>query len=465
MLDLRSWQEECVSRAVKNYRAGHKHFLVAATPGAGKTVMASTVAKRLFDTKKIDFVLCFAPSVAVIRSFGDQLATVTGLPMSGRLGASGEVLTYQALTNLPANFWEGLSRHRVFIILDEIHHCGGHAANSANAWGRAVLEKVLDVATYTLALSGTPWRSDALPVALAQYCENTGKLACDYIYSLTRAIAEGVCRIPQITAVDNNRILVETHNGNQSEYSGIAEVLNSRHVSFENLLNSRFLIDHLLTLSVTKLKELRVGTPDAGGLIVASSIAHAVHISEVLQRRYGQSVCLVTSQDPDAQAHLNQYRQSKTQWIVSVGMVSEGTDIPRLQVCCHLSRIKTELHFRQVLGRVIRTTTNSSGFAYLLIPAEASLVEYARRVQDDLPGEVGVFNQEQINDTFESLSDLSSNAENQNSVPSGGAHPAEPQPLATIFTEGEAHSPFATHLRLTGKFFQEMISLQAAFND
>ncbi|MFT4929206.1 MAG: superfamily II DNA or RNA helicase, partial [Phenylobacterium sp.] len=42
------------------------------------------------------------------------------------------------------------------------------------------------------------------------------------------------------------------------------------------------------------------------------------------------------------------------QWVVSVGMISEGTDIPRRQVCCHLSRVKTELDFRQVLGRILR---------------------------------------------------------------------------------------------------------------
>ena len=35
-------------------------------------------------------------------------------------------------------------------------------------------------------------------------------------------------------------------------------------------------------------------------------------------------------------------------------MISEGTDIPRLRVCCHLSRIRTELRYRQVLGRILR---------------------------------------------------------------------------------------------------------------
>jgi superfamily II DNA or RNA helicase len=68
-------------------------------------------------------------------------------------------------------------------------------------------------------------------------------------------------------------------------------------------------------------------------------------------------------------------------------MISEGTDIPRLQVCCHLSRIRTELHFRQVLGRILRRQAGESseigGWLYIL--AEPSLAEFARRIGEDLP--------------------------------------------------------------------------------
>ena len=78
---------------------------------------------------------------------------------------------------------------------------------------------------------------------------------------------------------------------------------------------------------------------------------------------------------------------SQDPWIISVGMISEGTDIPRLQVCCHLSRIRTELHFRQVLGRILRRQAGEpseiGGWLYIL--AEPSLTEFARRIGEDLP--------------------------------------------------------------------------------
>lgn len=66
-------------------------------------------------------------------------------------------------------------------------------------------------------------------------------------------------------------------------------------------------------------------------------------------------------------------------------MISEGTDIPRLQVCCHLSRVKTELYFRQILGRILRTTRALDQQAWLFTFAEPKLVEFAHRIELELP--------------------------------------------------------------------------------
>ncbi|PQJ38718.1 diguanylate cyclase, partial [Photobacterium aquimaris] len=82
---------------------------------------------------------------------------------------------------------------------------------------------------------------------------------------------------------------------------------------------------------------------------------------------------------------IQRFRNDKTQWIVSVGMISEGTDIPRLQVCCHLSSVKTELYFRQVLGRILRVTNSVNQDAWFYTFAESNLVEFAERIEQDIP--------------------------------------------------------------------------------
>ncbi|MFA0233502.1 diguanylate cyclase, partial [Vibrio sp. 10N.261.45.A7] len=73
------------------------------------------------------------------------------------------------------------------------------------------------------------------------------------------------------------------------------------------------------------------------------------------------------------------------QWIVSVGMISEGTDIPRLQVCCHMSSVKTELYFRQVLGRILRVNNVKNKQAWLFTFAEQNLIEFSERIEQDIP--------------------------------------------------------------------------------
>lgn len=66
-------------------------------------------------------------------------------------------------------------------------------------------------------------------------------------------------------------------------------------------------------------------------------------------------------------------------------MISEGTDIPRLQVCCHMSSVKTELYFRRVLGRILRVNDSMDQQAWLFTFAEQSLIEFAERVEQDIP--------------------------------------------------------------------------------
>ncbi len=142
---------------------------------------------------------------------------------------------------------------------------------------------------------------------------------------------------------------------------------------------------HLLELGVNKLNEIRQSSPEAGGLIVAASVQHAKTIQSLLIQHFGQSASIVTYQHENPLEEIEIFRHSNTQWIVSVGMISEGTDIPRLQVCCHLSAVKTELYFRQVLGRILRVNKASNQEAWLYTFAEEKLIGFAERIEQDIP--------------------------------------------------------------------------------
>jgi len=394
---LRDWQLSCIDTALEHY-ISTPHFLCQATPGAGKTRMAAELTSRLLEQDRIDLVLCFAPSCQVVEGFRSTFAAVLGRRLDGQIGAVGAAFTYQAMEYRDEGFWQLLDEYRVLVVFDEIHHCAGHDPLLGNAWGQQILHRIQDRAAFTLALSGTPWRSDDRAIALARYSSPEGYLVCDYRYGLKEAIADGVCRSPRIVLLDNQKVKLTEELGTESTvrmFPSIAKLLVESPVTYEELLRHDEVIDQLLGLGCGKLDELRLIKPDAAGLVVATDIEHAQQIAQALDSR-GEGCRIVTNKTPDAQLVINAFRHSACRWIVAVGMISEGTDIPRLQVCCYLSRIRTELHYRQVLGRVLRRIGEPDDQAWLFMLAEPTLQGLAERIADDLPDDLAVLNEVQM---------------------------------------------------------------------
>lgn len=381
---LREWQGECSDRALKKYQSSSSHFFCQATPGAGKTVLAATIASRLLQSDMVDLVLCFSPSLTVSDGIKRTFSSILNCTFNGGIGAIGQSLTYQSIQFLNEEFWQTLRKHRVFVVFDEIHHCSGSEVEKANIWGQQVLTKIQGLATFTLALSGTPWRSDSLPIVMGEYSDPDGQLLVDYQYTLKQAIADGVCRTPKIVLVDNEHLSVNSSEKVES-FSSILEMLKQTKASYQSVIHNQEAMEYLLCLGCERLEKVRTRSPNAGGLIVAASVQHAQTIKEILSQKFGQTVSIVTYRHEEPLAEIERYRQSDAQWIVSVGMISEGTDIPRLQVCCHMSSVKTELYFRQVLGRILRVNNTINQQAWLFTFAEQSLIEFSERIEQDIP--------------------------------------------------------------------------------
>jgi len=382
---LRQWQSACVSSVLNQFKQGNKHFLCLATPGAGKTVMAAEVAARLFDDNEIDFVLCFSPSITVSEGFKATFSQRLNQRFDGVIGALGSSHTYQSMPYFNQGFWQLLIEHRVLVIFDEIHHCSGLNVETSNSWGEEVILNIQEQAKYTLALTGTPWRSDKSPIVLSNYKGKENTIQCDYSYGLKQAVKDGVCRTPSIVLIDNEEITVTDNNNDTQTFNSFKTLLNEKLVTYQDLISDKKAIEFILSKGCRKLSEVRKHNAQAGGLVVASSVTHANQIVRILQDKFKQSAVAVSYLQEEPSEIINTYRNSKTQWIVAIGMVSEGTDIPRLQVCCHLSRIKTELYFRQVLGRVLRVNGSIDQNAWLYTFNEPKLMEYAHRIEKDLP--------------------------------------------------------------------------------
>ena len=142
-------------------------------------------------------------------------------------------------------------------------------------------------------------------------------------------------------------------------------------------------MDEVLRDGDARLSEVRAdGHPDAGGLVIASDQDHARAIAARLGSVSGERPELVMSDEPGASRRLADFASSDRRWLVSVLMVSEGVDIPRLRVGVYATAARTELFFRQVVGRFIRTTPRPRRqMSYLLMPADPRLKALAHEIE------------------------------------------------------------------------------------
>jgi superfamily II DNA or RNA helicase len=395
---LREWQKRCITKVLERYQH-QPDALVLATPGSGKTIMASYVAKSLLDERKVDYVICFSPSKVVSHSIQKTFRHILERPFNGQLGALGTSRTYHSMANIN-ELLSNLSMSRVLVIFDEIHHCAGDGDSPANTWGIQLLSAIQHLATYTLSLTGTPWRTDTLPIPLARYSDPEGKIQCDFSYDLKEAIRDKVCRAPFITSIDTDQVMVRK-NKKTNTYRSITELLESGDVSYRMILKQPEIITHMLSLSIQKLDKLRASSPNTGGLIVAASYKHALQIQSILSGHFGKEATLVSYRLDDSPELINRFREDTSEWIISIAMISEGTDIPRLQVCCNLTDVTTELYFRQILGRILRMTNSQTAIGYMFILAEPNLVEYAECLNEAIPGSYNYERAERLLDSVD----------------------------------------------------------------
>ncbi|NQZ87420.1 MAG: DEAD/DEAH box helicase family protein [Colwellia sp.] len=471
-MKLRQWQDDCINLALRQYLNGNSHFLALATPGAGKTLMASELADQLLKQNLVDLIICFSPSSIVSQDFSQSLQLRINERFDGLLGAKGHSLTYQNLQYLDDDFWELFEQYRIFVIFDEIHHCAGSNIDNANAWGEQIILNIQDKAKYTLALTGTPWRSDAAPIVLSNYMHPSNKISCDYVYGLAEAIQDDVCRVPQIIAIDNNNISVVDDNETKT-FTSFKCLLSQSIIPYQEIIENEAVIKYVISSAQKKLSSIRTKNSDAAGLIVASSVEHAKQIRLLMKACFNEDAVVVTYRENEPTNIIQQFRHAKTKWIISVGMISEGTNIPRLQVCCHLTNIKTEMHFRQILGRILRMTNSKNQEAIMYMPAEPKLLEYAYRVKQDVPFEADVvkfekmkgFTQDEIEDNDVGLLTFDNTT---TSTPKINLHLSEflnvidPEVFDGVSETDEEHfltSSYEKVVNIFGQFKQESIAL------
>ena len=212
-----------------------------------------------------------------------------------------------------------------------------------------------------------------------------GVSAPDFAYGYTDALLDGVCRPVTFQTYDGDMEWVSDGRRRSADFTvGLPAAEAARRLRTALDPDGDW-VAHVLRDAVLRLERLRAGDhPDAGGLVVAADKEHADALARRLEAVAGEPPEVVTSDAPDAGARIARFAAGTGSWLVSVLMVSEGVDIPRLRVGVYATSARTELFFRQVVGRFIRRTPRPRGqMSHLFMPADPTLRRLASQVEEE----------------------------------------------------------------------------------
>jgi len=380
---LRGWQKDAYE---EYFRVTRRDFLLVATPGAGKTAYALTVATRLLATREIAAVTVVTPTEHLKYQWA-QAAARFGIAIDpsyrnaqGRAGADfrGVAVTYAQVAAHPALHRQRTENRRTLVIFDEIHHAG-----DALSWGDAVRE-AFEPARRRLALTGTPFRSDANPIPFVTYVpepDGAKRSASDYVYGYGPALADGVVR-PVIFLAYSGEMHWRTRAGDEITATlGTPMTKDQIAQAWRTALDpSGEWITRVLEAADKRLTEVRRAMPDAGGLVIAGDHETARAYAALLRRVSGERPVVVLSDDPTASRKISSFAASEARWMVAVRMVSEGVDVPRLAVGVYATSVSTALFFAQAVGRFVRARRRGET-ASVFLPSVPVLLGFAAELE------------------------------------------------------------------------------------
>jgi superfamily II DNA or RNA helicase len=382
---LRLWQ----TQALEAYRAaGARDFLVTATPGAGKTTYALTLAGELLAARVVQRVIVVCPTDH-LRTQWAQAAHRVGIRLDPtltnatalRADMQGYVTTYAQVAGRP-QIHQNRTGTQTLVILDEVHHAG-----DGLSWGEATAQ-AFGMAKRRLSLTGTPFRTrpdERIPFVRYEP-DGDGNLAsvADFTYGYRAALADGVVR-PVVFAAYTG---VSRWRNSAGEV--VAASLTDASTKSVEATAWRTALDpggqwvpHVIAAMDERITHLReTAVPDAAGLVLASDQDDARAYAAIVKRVTGTAPVLILSDDPKASKKIDQFAQGDQRFAVCVRMISEGVDVPRAACLAWMTSYRTPLFFAQAVGRVVRSRRPGES-ATVFLPAVRPLLALAAEMENE----------------------------------------------------------------------------------
>jgi len=330
--------------------------IVDVAPGGGKTIFALNYAF----THNYNKIVVVVPSKHLKKQWSDAAARHYGKrlyrgnatafdPTSPRW--DGLIMTYSAMNPAPIMKLHSMCDENTLVIADEMHHVSDMAS-----WGEAFKYAFIN-AKHIVGLTGTPWTSNGGSIPFVKYNDD-GFVAPVFTYSISDAVRGGDCRKMEFNQLNVDSLKIDEFDETTEMTPDDPNYMEMVEMHYSALLRMGSTMEKLFNAAHAELIRYRnVKIPDAGGLIVAQSHIHAMEWQRLLYKITGKKYPVVTTHIVDAHAEIDYFRENtECEWLISVNMVSEGVDIPRLRCVLYATNVRTELRITQIAGRAVRMT-------------------------------------------------------------------------------------------------------------
>lgn len=372
---LRAWQAAALPQILQRLWDTGVATLHAA-PGAGKTLFAGAVFRRLFDAGLIDRMIVVVPNLALVWQWAESLGRLrVHLDTQPRDGAielpdtRGAIVTYQSLTGAAGTHALEIARRSTLVVLDEVHHVGESAA-----WARAVERMVGDLAAggpnaVVLNMTGTLFRSrNTQRINTVRYdrvsTSDGEKLQAVADWSEPTANLIGVeLRAPDLYTYGSEARLVDIR-AEEVVSADIADLDKDQRSAVIRFASQS--VGWLRGFAAEAVRLLQNQLRAIGGeereplkmLFVANNISAARRAADALNTVTNRDFArLVVSDDASALRTLRAAaRERQSCAIVAVRMVTEGFDCPEVSTIAYATNIIADLFVAQMMARAMRIT-------------------------------------------------------------------------------------------------------------
>ncbi len=380
-LGLLDWQLDAFTQHCNLIQAGEKQFFYACDVGSGKT----RIALAVFAASDAAFLLVSVPKTGIRGSWTKE-AEAIGLRLISVESKSefkkamsqkpdGIVVTEGLLKSLVKELQRLMKKQKTIFVGDEGHHLA-----EGKSWGN-VTKGLMKYCFHYIGLSGTPDRSDDLPIVGLEYAvlEDGVQAVPTYFYSHEAAVRDGVVA-PVITRLIGGSVTQTVHGVPMTfDFSDDLDDKGSS-LRLRVVTACAEWQAAALDLACKQLRKYRRDGKPWAMLIACATVKQGKQIERLLIAM-GEKPMLIAGEDAETESCVKLFNQDDSYTCaITITKISEGISIPRLRVGLMLTNVTTRTYFRQFRGRLVRLL---SGVAQddqcctLFIAADPRLIQYA----------------------------------------------------------------------------------------